>query len=410
MLGFPAQSATQGINVRILTPALQTAQTTGYPTGGYQPAVRCILTSKDGGTTYDYSFDPTASNNQLMHIYQIEERENDGGGILLNNYARSLPTDLTGYYVDVGWGHNTASGIKWAEADGAVSPRLWVMQHIDISGGLKGQMPISYTVLNCEGVWAAVLNKQPIRLGTTPYFRYDELDTIPELTNLTIYGVLEYLIETALSAQTGFTFTLDALGTQDDGHINTDIPYPGGGVPLREINSDSPGTFQTYGEVIISLLELTKCILVPRAGLAFRIIYPQTTDTVNETYFSGSVLTPPSYEVENRRLNMTPNHIEVFGTEPATGVGDWFDPDHYTTAPTRPLTPASIQAAYTGEFMPVTLSISEDGLDTEVEADARASALGRQLKDRILGARVVIPMDARVELYDRVKVSDQRGH
>ena len=59
--------------------------------------------------------------------------------------------------------------------------------------------------------------------------------------------------------------------------------------------------------------------------------------------------------------------------------------------------------------MPVTQSISEDGLDTEAETDARATQLGWQLKDQILGTRVIVPMDARVELYDRVEVQDNRS-
>ncbi len=383
---------------------LLTAQTTGYPTGSYAPAVRCIFTSRDGGTTHDYSFDPTVNTNRLEHVQQVQGRYSDSGVILLSNYDRSVPTDLTGYYVDLGWGLNTASGIKWDTAAGAVAPRLWVMPQSDISGAPKGSRPQLYTLFQLEGVWSGVLNKQPVRLGTTPYFQYTLAEIgnpfyiIPALTDLTIYGVIEYLIETALSAQTGLTFTLDALGTQDDGHIDTDIPFPSSGELMRTINADSPGRFQTYGELILSLLELTKCILLPRAGLAFRIIYPQTSDAVSETYYSSNADGHPFYEVENRRLNMTPNHIEVFGTDPETIVGDWFDPDHYTSPPT-----------YDGEFMPVTQSISEDGLDTEAEADARAEFLGKQLKDQIRGTRVLIPMDARVELYDRIKIVDARA-
>jgi len=394
---------------RTLNADLKTAQEAGYPTGGYQPAVRCIFTSKDGGTTHDYSFNPTVNTNRLEHVQQIEERESDSGVILLSNYDRSVPADLTGYYVDLGWGLNTSDGVKWDTAAGAVAPRLWVMHQSDVSGAPKGGRPNLYTLFQLQGVWSTILNKQPVRLGETPYFQYiDTETTIPALTNLTIYGVIEYLIETALSAQTGLTFTLDALGSQDDGHIDTDIPFPSSGELMRTINAETPGTFQTYGEVILSLLELTNCVIIPRANLAFKIVYPQSSDTADETYYSSNADGHPFYEVENRRLNMTPNHIEVFGTDPESGVGDWFDPDHYDTPPSRPFTPAEIEAAYTGEFMPVTQPISEDGLDTEAEADNRAAFYGWQLKDQILGTRVLIPMDARVELYDRVKVIDER--
>ena len=92
----------------------------------------------------------------------------------------------------------------------------------------------------------------------------------------------------------------------------------------------------------------------------------------------------------------------------------WFDPDHYSTAPTT-FTPEAIEAAYDGEFMPVTASGSTDNilweieLDTVSQCETRASQLGRQLKDQILGTRVIIPMDARNELYDRVELVDKRG-
>ncbi len=396
---------------RTLNADLKTAQEVGFPTGGYAPAVRCIFTSKDGGTTYDYSFNPTVTTNRLQHAQQVEERGNDSGVILLSNYDRSVPVDLDGYYVDLGWGHNTASGVLWDTAAGAVAPRLWVMQQSDISGAPKGGRPQLYTLFQLQGVWGAVLNQQPVRLGASPLFRYgDDLEggilTIPALTNKTIYGVIEYLIETALSAQTGITFTLDPLGTQDDGHIDTDVPFPGSGELMRTINAGSPGRFQTYGELILALLELTKCVLIPRAGLAFKIIYPQASDTVDETYYSSNADGHPFYEVENRRLNMVPNHLEVFGTDPETTAGDWFDPDHYTIPPTRPFTPADIEAAYTGTFMPVTETISEEGLDTNAECDDRAEFYGWQLKDQILGTRLIVPMDARNELYDKVKAED----
>src|SRR3990167_3676756 len=143
---------------RTLTADLLTAQTDGSA-----EAVRCILTSPDGGTTYDYSFDPTVNTNRLQHAQQIEERESDLGVLLLSNYDRSIPANLTGYYVDIGWGHNTASGVLWAEANGAVAPRLWIRSQHPVSGGQKNQRPLLYTIFKLEGVWTAVLNRQPLR-------------------------------------------------------------------------------------------------------------------------------------------------------------------------------------------------------------------------------------------------------
>ncbi len=382
--------------MRTLNADLLTAQVAGYPTGGYQPAVRCIFTSKDGGTTHDYSFNPTLTNNLLLFAEQVEERESDSGIIRIQNYDKVVPADLTGYYVDFGWGHNTSDGIKWDTGAGAVSPRLWVMKQTNSEGGPKGGQPQIYTDFIMAGVWSAILNRQPVRLGTTPLFRYSlddplEPHVIEELKGKSIYNVLKYLIETALSDQTGLTFTLEDLGVEDDGKISTIFPFPFGGPLKRTINAETPGRFQTYGEVFISLLELTKCILIPRAGQAFKIIYPEEDDEADITYYPNNVSGHPFYEVLSNRLNMVPNHVEVFGTDPEAVVGNWYDPDHYSSPP-----------AYDGSFMPVTLSLSEDGLDTVAEANARADAEGRQLKDRTLGTRVIIPMDAKVELYDMV--------
>ena len=407
---------------RTLNSDLLAAQTYGYPTGeGYDPAVRCILTSKDGGTTYDYSFDPTVTTNRLIHVQQTGERYNDPGVILLSNYDRAVPADLTGYYVDLGWGHNTADGIKWDTTAGAVSPRMWVMSQSDISGAPKGSKPNLYTTLVMAGVWGVVLNRQPILSLSYPVrdidlHKHDEVDWILSLMNKTIYEVLEQLIENELSAQTGLSFTLDALGTQDDGQISTIIPFPTElEDAVRLINADSPWYFQTYGDLIRSLMELTKCILVPRAGLAFRIIFPQASDTADETYYSSTASGHPFYEIENRRLNMIPNHIEIYGgLDEVTGhpavSGHWFDTDHYSGW----VTPAET-ATYDGSFMPVKASGSTDsslwetGMDTAAECRVRAAELGWQLKDQILGTRVIVPMDARVELYDKVKIYDVRG-
>ncbi|KKN65911.1 hypothetical protein LCGC14_0477280 [marine sediment metagenome] len=407
--------------MRTLTAALLTAQTSGYPVGSYAPAVRCIFTSKDGGTTHDYSFDPTVTTNRLEHVQQIEERENDSGIILLSNYDRAVPTDLTGYYVDLGWGLNTSSGILWDTAAGAVAPRMWIMRQSDISGAPKGSLPQLYTLFQLQGVWGAVLNKQPFLVESTPFsdiplYKYDELNTISALTGKTIYGVLEYIIEVLLFAQTGLAFTLDDLGAQDDGEISSIIPFPSDNTKLlRTINDGSPWYFETYGDVIRSLLELTNCILVPRADLAFRIMYPQSSDTADVTYYSSNADGHPFYEAENRRLNMIPNHIEVYGGEDAitgypTVTGHWYDTDHFSGW----VSPATL-ATYDGPFMEVKASGSTDrmlwetGLDTAEKCRNKAAELGWQLKDQIRGTRVIIPMDARVELYDRVEVNDARG-
>ena len=414
---------------KTLSNDLLLAQEEGYPVAHVmQPAVRCIFTYRTGAYTYDYSFNPTLNTNRLQHVEQREHvSEGDGGVILLSNHDRAIPDDLTGYYVDLGWGLNTSSGIKWASADGAVSPRLWVMRQQYITGAPLGQMPQLYVVCEMAGVWTAVLNQQPVRLGTAPYYRYnlddpDGLESPPgpfvisALTDLTVYECIKYLLggdttpKTGLSLQTGYNFTLDALGTQDDELINSLKPFRSGGPLLLDINNRTPAEFDTYGSLIRSLLSKTKCVIRPKPGLAFKIVYPQATDAIDETYYSSMSMGHPFYQVSQFRLSAVPNHIEIYGTDPETLLpstsifGEWYDINHYsgwispTTNPT-----------YDGAFMPVTSTKYCAGLTTAQECINQAAALGKSYRERQLSGRLIIPMDLRVELHDRIGIADTRG-
>ena len=474
---------------------LLTAQTTGYPTGGYAPAIGLVFTSKDGGTTYDYSFNPTLTTNILQHVEQREEKESDSGIILLTNYNKALPTDITGYWVELGWGHNTSSGVRYAGSDNCVAPRLWVMKQTDVSGAPKGSKPQLYTLFELQGMWSAVLNVQPLRLGTRPFYQGEG----GLLSGKTIYGCLEYLIETALTNQTGKTFLLEAIGTQDDGIISATIPFTtvtsgsfvvgntyriltigttdyvteqgvvsntiglsfvavvvgtGTGTAvysLLDISASGAGAdgLETYGHYISRLLSLTNCVLRPTFGLSFKVIYPQTSDAVDETYYSSNASGHPFYQVEHRRLNMAPNLIEVWGDSDADGlpdvVGYYYDSDHYTSVTAGSFVVSTIYYitaigstdftligasantvglsftatgagagtgtanAYTGKFMSVSRSYFYPGITTSGGCDTQASVIGRDLKAQLVGNRVIVPMDARVELHDRIAVIDVRG-
>ncbi len=420
--------------MKALNADLAPAQVFGFPIGGYQPAVRCRFWSNNAIDFFDFSFDPTVATNRLLYVQHIEEPQNDSGVILLSNYDKSIPANLIGYLIHLGWGLNTPDGIKNKEADGAVAPALWVVKQSDISGGVKGQKPELYTIFELRGVWQAVLNAQPIRLGPEPYYwHYVDVneseagaDNIPELANKTIFECLKYLIETSLSEQTGLGFFLDDLGDQDDGKINdinVENPFPSGEVSL--LYDETTEIFGTYGSFISKLMSRTDCYLRTEPGLTFKVIYPQESDGIDETYYSDSALGHPFYEINHGRIGERsagtplPNHIQIFGGEhDITGLplyeGHWFDPDHYTTPPTT-FTPAAIEAAYTGDFMPVTFEGNEEDetwdktLTSNAQCVNTATTLGLKMKAITLGTRLLIPMDASLELYDRVSVEDTRG-
>jgi hypothetical protein len=91
-------------------------------------------------------------------------------------------------------------------------------------------------------------------------------------------------------------------------------------------------------------------------------------------------------------------------------VGDWFDPKHYATSPTRPFTPADIEAAYTGEFMPKTFTDWFPEFESNTECLSLAEKLAWQIKDIQKSSSVIIPMDAAPELGDNIQIEDMRGH
>lgn len=412
-------SVARTISATLLS-AARSGYTSGGAAGGWQPAIRCIFTSRDGLTSHDYSFDPTLTNNRLVHLEMTElVNGDDGAVIMLKNHDRSVP-DLRGYWVDLGRGLRTSAGNQWAEADGAVCQRLWVTRRENTTGSYRGINDLN-AIYKLQGVWGAILDRQLVRIGTAPYYQ----DENGALHGKTIYGVLEYLIETALTTQTGFTFTLDALGTQDDGLINSLIPFPASGDDLRALNPEAPVTFDTYGGLIMQLLSMTGCHLRAKAGLAFQIIYPQSSDAVSEEYYSTqSGSNDFYYEADIAELMMAGqesqvagqavqagNHIELIGSDTFSGppstsvIGHWYDPDHYSGASVT-----DHPQTYDGTFMPVLYSEHDDSLTTVAACQNRAKALGERLKELLVGGRLIIPVDARVEVLDRVQVNDMRGH
>lgn len=444
--------------MRTISATLLVAQSAGFPTGAYQPAVSCLFrptnTAISGTATYDYSFNPALTTNVVEHIQQVEEPFSDHSVIIINNNTRTVP-DLRGYYVDLGWGLRVSSGTSLF---GFTQP-MWVMNQTLVSGGPKEGPRQLYSLLEMQGIWSAVLNVQPIRYGVSPYFR-DEPKT---LVDQTIYGCMSILIA-QLNLQCGTiagtaSFSLAALGAGDDGIIaNTAYrPFPSvnvastglniggvyrvastlsstattwaevgaaatsigtefiaittgfaGGVTGTALgvrtpfNMSTPIEFETYGTYFRRLLQETRCTMRAESALVLKIVYAQSTDAADETYYSSSTAGHVFYEAQDFQKNMTPNHIEVIGLDfsviPPTPTisGDWYDPDDFSGT------------AYNGKFMPVIKTHYQESLSTSTACSTLAETLGMELKRQISGGRAIIPMDARVELYDKVQMVDYR--
>jgi hypothetical protein len=123
------------------------------------PYFKLVFTSKDGGTTVDLSTDGTYGNRILL-IDHTEEPYNDFATIIFRNNDRALPSNLKGYWVEIGYGYVTGAGNEYL-GDGTNEPapaRLWVKHQQTVSAAGK-----LWELLELEGMWA-LLRESLIRL------------------------------------------------------------------------------------------------------------------------------------------------------------------------------------------------------------------------------------------------------
>ena len=324
------------------------------------PYIRLVFSSKGGGTTHNYS-------SRLLQLEHHEEPYNDYATIILKNEDLEI-VDLTGYWVEIGYGHTTGAGDEYA-----ATPRLWVKAQSEIS--MEGKLAV---VLYLEGVWAVLAERMMI-IGSPPFY-VDE-----PYTGITVYSILEDIIETELSAATGFSFTLDALGTQNDGIVNN---Y----TPVFEFNESD---VESMSDIIQTLMAMTKCYLRAESGLQFKVVYPQTTDSINETYYSDQ--TYYFFEYSEVRNVVIPNRIILFAN-----AGEDESWSNYITADIQ-------DTSEVAKYMEVAAIYYAAEITNQTDADNRANAILAKSLAELTSGRLIIPHDARMELYDRVEIQDTRG-
>ncbi|KKN70386.1 hypothetical protein LCGC14_0430810 [marine sediment metagenome] len=352
---------------RVITPELKAAQEASFGT----PAIELIFTSKDELTTHDYSL-TTASTNRLKYIEHWELPSDDFAIIVLRNEDLSIP-DLRGYYVDIGYGFDTTdhggSGLETS-----ATARLWVehQQYISEPGTL-------IVVLTLEGVWRRMMRKIIKSVGDAPDFTY-------KFEGLTYYKILEFIIEDELG------YELRALGQHDDGIIDTTVPE-------FEINKT---VFEYAGLIVERLMNHTKSYLRAEAGLIFRVRYPLVSASEEETKYGDVILQYYSdqafqfYVYDEKKSVLVPNHIIVYGNQ-NPDTGDW---DNIITA--------EAEDVGTNEQR-VTEIQQAGGLRSQGELQNLADAILLRYKAQQTAGRLVIPHDCRLELYDRILITNSRG-
>lgn len=345
--------------MRVLDGTLTTGQQELHQT----PHVDFVLTSKDGLTTYDYA-------SRILQLEHHEEVYNDYATVVLNNSDRAIE-NVKGYWVQIAYGL-TVGGVDYI----AATARLWVKQQINLSA--EGQLKV---MLQLEGVWS-LMSEVLIHVGSPPFY-----DGTYE--NQTIYEVLADIIAN-LAVDTGYAFTLEALGDQDDGIINSFIPT----IALNQNQQ-----FENINVVVQSLLAMTYCWLRAEAGLVFRVVYPNDTETVDREYYSDQVL----YFKENSDIDMTlvPNHFIVYANQDLNA-----EPGHQWD---NMITAEAEDTTEQGAYVEVTAYHLAGSLVNQTDANNRTNVLLAKARQARFSGRLIVMHDAAIELFDYVGIVDVRG-
>ncbi len=337
------------------------------------PYCKLVFTSKDGNTTVDLSTDSAAYGNRILLIDHTEEPYDDFATIILRNYDRTIPS-MKGYWTEVGYGYTTGAGNEYL-GDGTnepAPPRLWIKHQQTVSAGGK-----LWEVLELEGMWAK-LREQVIRIGNPPLYT-------KEYTTNTIYEIIRVILqELSFDYDTGQTTT----PTEDDGIITSLQPQ-------FDINAQP---FEFAASLIYRLLHMTPSYLKALDDLKFEVKYPQSGDSVDLTFYSDQA--PYFYEYMERVNTLVPNHFLVYGNEGADGL--WSN--YLVSASPNGVDQTEIDAY--DEIYKIVLSGS---LLTQADVNSRAAVLLARAKFEAMAGRMYAPHDARVELYDKLKILDTRG-
>lgn len=304
---------------------------------------------------------------RLLFLEHIEEPYRDRALLILRNNDRAFDAvDLTGRSFQIGYGYTTGEGDEYCgDGNNDGTPTLWVKNQQIVSS--EGQVVCQ---LYCEGMWMYLREQRVMAYGSAPYYDY-------QFTATTVYDLIEAIIETAMS------WTLNAFAGAQDGIINTFTPV----FDLNEM------PYESAALVLYRLISMTKCYLRQKADTTWELVYPQTSDSMDKTYYSDKA--HYFYEYMEKINEVVPNRIVVYCNQDADG--GW----------TGVITGDT--GAYSGNYVEVLEPYVVGSITSQGDANNRAAAILTRIKAEGLAGRLVAPHDCSVELYDKVEVRDRRG-
>jgi len=301
---------------------------------------------------------------RLEYLEHHEEAYRDRAIIGLNNRDSALDAlDIDGEEFEIGYGY---------DSEKVDTPTLWVKSHQVIS--VEGERIYQ---IYAEGMWMH-LREQKVIAGVTgdaPLYSNTFESTY------TVEGLIKLVIEAM-----GWTWT---AVTNSDGIIDVFKP-------IFDVNQMP---FENAAALLYRLIWMTKCYLRPKPSKTFEAVYPETTDAIDESYYSYQAHWFVEYA--EKSILLVPNSIVVLCNQ---------DPNYEWDTDAYPLIVGTSEdgdqiAKYTEVLQPFLAG----NIRTQTDADNRAAAILTRLKSEILAGRLIVPHDARVELYDKVRVYDTRG-
>ena len=338
-----------------------------------------LITAQQSGAADPYIYLSINSTDYSSRIVSIEHREepmrNTAVFILANSDRHFNGVNLRGKSFSPGYGYVTSSGNKYC-GDGAGSeamPTLWVKSQSMVS--MEGKL---VCILYCEGGWMR-LREYGFVIGSDP----------PHLNKaFTATDTVFQLIEKALVAA---SFTLNSIGTQDDGIVNS---YS----PVFKVN---PLEYDSLASMVYRLIQMTLLYLRETQSSAYELVYPQSSDAVDETYYSDQA---PIFKEYVEKLNLlVPNSIVVFCNQDPDTLG-------WNTTAYPLITGTASDADSISQYGEVIERFTAPYIRNQTDANNRANVILQRYKYETLAGRMVLPFhDCRVELFDRVQVIDSRG-